>query len=158
MIGNVPNHPDDRLLRDVHVNLLRTHDFLEHEFALFFSSFGVSGPQFNVLTALRRYAAKGLPLKKISGELAKREPDVTRLVDRLEKIGLVDRKRCSKDRRVVWVRLRPAGNDLVEKIGPGLAELRRKLFGRLGPDRVAALNALLLEIRSPDGPAPGGPE
>ena len=147
MNNDDPHNGDRNLWEETHLNLIRTQDFLEHEFAAYFSGFGITGPQYNVLRVLSQSPDKKLPIKKISPELVRREPDISRLVDRLEKSGLVERRRCSKDRRVVWVKLTPLGEDTLELARPGLQELRQRIFTCLGRENLAKLNELLIMAR-----------
>jgi DNA-binding MarR family transcriptional regulator len=76
-----------------------------------------------------------------------RDPDVTRLVDRLEKRGLVDRWRCSEDRRVVWTRISQTGLDLINPIDAPLNELHRQLLSHLSQEKLQTLIGLLEEAR-----------
>jgi DNA-binding MarR family transcriptional regulator len=78
-----------------------------------------------------------------------RESDVTRLLDRLEKQGLVQRARGERDRRVVKTRITEQGLDILEKLEEPVADMHRRQLGHLGEVRLAKLLALLEEVSSP---------
>src|ERR1700726_5117737 len=85
------------------------------------SAFGVlkaedlSSTQYNVLRILRG-APQGLPCGEIAGRMITRDPDVTRLLDRMEKRGLISRARDSRDRRLVLARSSAEGLKLVKRL------------------------------------------
>ena len=76
-----------------------------------------------------------------------RKPDITRLIDRLEKSNLAKRQRCEVDRRVVWVTITSQGLRLLNKLDKPLLELHRRQLGHLGPKKLKTLSRLLLAAR-----------
>jgi DNA-binding MarR family transcriptional regulator len=78
-------------------------------------------------------------------------PDVTRLLDRLEKAGLIARSRCNRDRRVVRSRLTPKGMRLVQSTEKPLAEAQRALLGGLTEGELHTLRMLLEKTSSDSG-------
>ncbi len=110
---------------------------------------GLSGPQYNALRILRGASPEGLSCGDIAARLIARDPDITRLLDRLEKRGLVTRFRETGDRRVVKTRITEAGQQLLASLdAPVDAEHRRQL-GHLGREKLGALLELL-KSASPD--------
>jgi DNA-binding MarR family transcriptional regulator len=79
-------------------------------------------------------------------------PDVTRLLDRLTQLGLVVRERGTVDRRVVTMRLTPAGRRLVDALDQPMADLQRQRLAGLTEDQIRQLSGLLERAR-PDPPA-----
>jgi DNA-binding MarR family transcriptional regulator len=77
-----------------------------------------------------------------------RDPDVTRLLDRMEKRGLISRARDSRDRRMVLARLTPAGLKLVDRLDEPVQRMHRKLLGHLGKEQLRALRELLAAART----------
>jgi DNA-binding MarR family transcriptional regulator len=73
--------------------------------------------------------------------------DVTRLVDRLEKSGLVQRFRTEEDRRVIYVRLTEAGLAMIDELAQPLAEAHKYTKGQLDRSSLELLNKLLFELR-----------
>jgi len=128
------------------LDLLRTVDMLTR------SSFGVlkaedlSSTQYNVLRILRG-APQGLPCGEIAGRMITRDPDVTRLLDRMEKRGLISRARDSRDRRMVLARISAEGLKLVNRLDEPVQQMHRKLLGHLGRERLRALGELLAAAR-----------
>lgn len=116
------------------------------------SAFGVlkaedlSSTQYNVLRILRG-APQGLPCGEIAGRMITRDPDVTRLLDRMEKRGLISRARDSRDRRVVLARISGEGLKLVNRLDEPVQQMHRKLLGHLGRERLRALGELLAAAR-----------
>jgi DNA-binding MarR family transcriptional regulator len=136
------------------LNLVRTQDHLQAEFARLFEGTGISGPQYNVLRILRGHGGEGVPTSVITGQMVTRMPDVTRLVDRLEQAGLAERRRTAADRRVVLVRITRAGLDLLSRLDRPVLDLHRRLLGHFSRRELDQLNALLVKARRPpaDGP------
>ena len=128
------------------LDLLRTVDILTR------SAFGVlkaedlSSTQYNVLRILRG-APQGLPCGEIAGRMITRDPDVTRLLDRMEKRGLISRARDSRDRRMVLARISAEGLKLVNRLDEPVQQMHRKLLGHLGRARLRALGELLAAAR-----------
>jgi DNA-binding MarR family transcriptional regulator len=77
-----------------------------------------------------------------------RDPDVTRLLDRMEKRGLISRARESRDRRMVLARITPEGRKLVDRLDEPVQKTHRKLLGHLGKQRLRALGELLAAARA----------
>src|SRR5207245_5605327 len=92
------------------LNVIRTADVLGSEVAAIFKPWNLSATQYNVLRILRGAGREqGLACGEIASRMITRDPDITRLLDRLEKRGLISRCRAQKDRRVVWARITEAG-------------------------------------------------
>ena len=107
----------------------------------------VSATQYNVLRILRG-APEGLPCGEIANRMITRDPDVTRLLDRLEKRGLISRRREAKDRRTVMARITPEGLELLGRLDEPVQGTHRKQLGHLGRSRLRVLAELLREARS----------
>lgn len=135
---------------EAYLNLSRTHAALDGRFDAFFASFGLTEPTYNVLRILRGAEDKGRMCHEIGGDMVTRVPDVTRLVDRLEKAGLATRRRCDKDRRVVHVAITGKGLDLLKAIDEPLIALHRQTLGHLSRRELAELSRLLCKARHPE--------
>jgi len=77
-----------------------------------------------------------------------RDPDITRLLDRMEKRGLISRARESRDRRMVMARITPEGLKLVDRLDEPVQKIHRKHLGHLGKDQLRALGELLAAARA----------
>src|SRR5690242_7243955 len=129
------------------LELVRTTDLLSRGLVRVLKAEDLSSTQYNVLRILRG-APQGLPCGEIAGRLITRDPDVTRLLDRMEKRGLISRARESRDRRLVLVRLAPEGRKLVDRLDEPVQTMHRKLLGHLGKERLRALAELLAAARA----------
>jgi DNA-binding MarR family transcriptional regulator len=133
-----------------YLNLVRTHERVNRDLARFFEERGTTATQFQVLQVLHREGG-GLSCQEIGEHMLKKVPDVTRLLDRLEKAGLISRSRCERDRRVVRSGLTERGRELVETTEGPLAEARRALLGGLDEGEVKMLRDLLEKASSDSG-------
>lgn len=95
---------------------------------------GITHDQYNVLRILRGVHPKGHPRYAIAERLVSRAPDVTRLLDRLEREGLVERYRSEEDRRLSISRITDGGLELLEAIDPEILAVHER-FGRGIPER-----------------------
>jgi DNA-binding MarR family transcriptional regulator len=100
-----------------------------------------------VLRILRGSGDDGRPATEIGPDMVVRVPDVTRLVDRLERDGYVERTRCSRDRRVVWVCITQAGLDLLKTLDPAVLDLHKAQLGHLTQKELSTLSRLLTKAR-----------
>jgi DNA-binding MarR family transcriptional regulator len=107
----------------------------------------LSTTQYNVLRILRG-SPQGLTCGEIAGGMITRDPDVTRLLDRMEKRGLLSRSREGRDRRSVLVRISPKGLKLVNCLDEPVQKIHRRQLGHMGKDRLQALAELLAAARS----------
>jgi DNA-binding MarR family transcriptional regulator len=110
--------------------------------------------QYNVLRILRGSHPTRLACSDIAERMIERDPDITRLIDRLEKRGLVKRSRSRQDRRVVEVGVTAKGLVLVRGLDAHVQRLPKALLGRLGAERVRQLATLLEAVISELGTFP----
>src|SRR5205814_9158784 len=107
----------------VFLNLIRTVEHLTRERDELFKAMGLSAEQYNVLRILRGAGQRGLPCSEIGARMLTRNPDMTRLLDKLESRGLVGRTRSTEDRRVVTSVIATAGLALLAELDVPLKEL-----------------------------------
>lgn len=125
------------------LNLGRTASVVDQAVAKALRPHGLSSTQYNALRILRGAGATGLRCREIAERMIARDPDITRLVDRLEARKLLERARSREDRRVVLVRITAAGTKLLASLDSALDELPVAVLGHLGPRRLKQLVALL---------------
>jgi DNA-binding MarR family transcriptional regulator len=130
------------------LDLLRTTDILSRGLFRVLKSEDLSPTQYNVLRILRG-APDGLPCGEIASRMITRDPDVTRLLNRLEKRELIARCREAKDRRTVMSRITRQGLQLLARLDEPVQAAHREQLGHLGRDRLRALAELLRMSRSP---------
>jgi DNA-binding MarR family transcriptional regulator len=136
------------LEESVFLDLLRTSDVLSRRLAHVLKNEDLSSNQYNVLRILRG-APEGLPCGEIGSRMITRDPDITRLLDRLEKRGLISRCRETKDRRMVLTRVSPEGLKLLARLDEPVQEAHREQLGHLGRERLRSLAELLRDSRGP---------
>jgi DNA-binding MarR family transcriptional regulator len=129
------------------LEMCRTTDLLSRRVSLLLKSEDLSATQYNVLRILRG-APDGLPCGEIGNRMITRDPDITRLLDRLEKRGLISRCRETKDRRMVMARITPDGIQLLFRMDEPVREAHRGQLGHLGRDRLKTLVTLLQAARA----------
>jgi MarR family transcriptional regulator, organic hydroperoxide resistance regulator len=129
------------------LDLLRTTDVLSRRLSQVLKAEDLSSNQYNVLRILRG-APDGLSCGEIANRMITRDPDITRLLNRLEKRGLISRSREARDRRTVLTQITPAGLKLLARLDEPVQEAHRKQLGHLGRQRLRAMTELLLVCRS----------
>jgi DNA-binding MarR family transcriptional regulator len=129
-----------------YLDLLRTTDILSRPVAMVLKREKLSPVQYNVLRILRG-SPSGLTCGEIGGRMITRDPDITRLLDRLEKRTLISRSRESKDRRTVLTRIAADGLELLARLDEPVRTAHRKLLGHLGRERLRTLSSLLAACR-----------
>jgi DNA-binding MarR family transcriptional regulator len=135
------------------LNLVRTASLVTGALELLLKPYGISPAQYNVLRILRGAGPKGLGRNEIRSRLLARMPDVTRLLDRMERAGLVRRERDAEDRRCVPTYLTGRGRVLLEHLEDPIAESHRRQFGHLAAEQLRALIELLTLVRNYGGEA-----
>lgn len=128
------------------VDLLRTADLLARRPAQLLREHGLSSNQYNVLRILRG-SPEGLLCGEIAARMITREPDITRLLDRLEKRGLVGRCRQTADRRRVITRITRDGLEVLSLLGEPICGAHRRQLGHLGQRKLHELPRLLALCR-----------
>jgi DNA-binding MarR family transcriptional regulator len=128
------------------LELMRTADILSRRPAQVLKTEDLSMTQYNVLRILRG-APDGLSCGEISNRMITRDPDITRLLDRLEKRGLISRSRETRDRRTVMARITPEGLALLARLDEPVQEAHREQLGHLGEKRLRELSELLTACR-----------
>lgn len=145
--------------QEVFLNLQKTADVLMTELAELFKPHSISPTQYNVLRILRGAGAgccegghpdpnaQGVPCREIAQRMITHDPDMTRLLDRLEDRKLIVRERDKKDRRMISTRITDAGLELLRGLDEPVMELHRRQLGHLGQEKLEELLDLLERVR-----------
>src|SRR5262245_49958772 len=134
--------------QEVFLNLWRTYDRLRQIEEELFARYGLTPQQYNVLRLLRAAQPGKLPTLDLARRLISRAPDITRMIDRLEELGLVERERLADNRRVVHVGISPAGLELVADMAKPLRDCHRRQLGHLSAPQLKKLGTLLRKARA----------
>lgn len=129
------------------LNLARTHEVIQQRMAEFFKQFQLTPTQYNILRILRGAGKDGITCSQAAERMVTADPDITRLLDRLEARKLIERERSRQDRRIVIGRVREEGLELLKRIDRPLAEFHRRQMGRIGRERLGQLIEILESIR-----------
>jgi DNA-binding MarR family transcriptional regulator len=147
--------PFSSLQQQVVLNLMRTTRVVEESWIQYLKrTEGISPSQFNILRILRGARPKAVKISEIAERMVTRDPDVTRLVDRLIKQGLVRRERDEQDRRVVLVEITGAGLAMLARLDEPVKESTRAAMAGLKPQQLRTLDTLLNEVRAGIRPYP----
>jgi DNA-binding MarR family transcriptional regulator len=142
-----PARPSSSLEARNFVALLKIADTLGQEAEQLVKSAGLTGAQYNVLRILRGAGPSGLPCSAIADRMISHDPDMTRLLDRMEKHGLITRERQTDDRRVVKTRITPQALSLLKTLDQPIHELHKRQFRHMSAARLKMLYDLLEEVR-----------
>jgi DNA-binding MarR family transcriptional regulator len=133
------------------VTLLRTAEHFQAQNAEFLKRYDLSPTQYNVLRILRGAGKNGLPCSDVSERMINKDPDITRLLDRLERREFVARSRDENDRRVIRARITPAGLDILRRLDRPIEQFLAKMLGHVGQRRLLDLVQLLEEAQGASG-------
>ena len=122
------------------------HASLEALFDDTFSGTGLTQPQYNVLRILNGVYPNAHSRGDIARRMVRRAPDLTRMLDRLVRMGLVEREKGDQDHRQSLARITPKGRSLVVSLHPKIAEINEDLARRMNADEARALVGLLEKI------------
>ena len=139
--------PFDSPQQEAMISLWRLSDWALNRFGQLFRDYDLTCSQYNVLRILRG-AGEPLPVQEIAARMIQPVPAMTGLIDRLERAGLVERRRTSADRRVIHVALAPKTLALLKRLDEPVLELHRTLLGGLTKAETGDLIRLLEKAQS----------
>ncbi|MGB7211987.1 MAG: MarR family transcriptional regulator [Gemmatimonadales bacterium] len=137
------HRPFPNIEEEAALNIVRTADAFDRNVSSILKPWGLTPTQYNALRILRGAGERGHTCTAISERMLTRDPDVTRLIDRLEARHLVARTRDPDDRRAVMIRLTDEGRELVDQLDAPIATMHLAQLSHLGPDKLRELITLL---------------
>ncbi|HKI86461.1 MAG TPA: MarR family transcriptional regulator [Thermoanaerobaculia bacterium] len=140
--------PFHSLSQEAAIGLLRTADWVRRKMAEALEPAGVTPQQYNVLRILRGAGEEPLPTLEIGSRMIEQAPGITRLLDRLEAKGLVERERCLEDRRRVLCRISKTGRELLASLDQRIAATEDATLAGLSEEQQQRLVELLDAIRA----------
>jgi DNA-binding MarR family transcriptional regulator len=135
--------------REVFLGVVRIGETLTHHLTALLAPFRLTISQYSVLDSLRDAGESGLTCGEIADRLTTRDPDITRLVDRLEGRSLVRRLRERPDRRVVRAQLTSDGLLMLQQLDDPIGRLHAQHLAPIGKHRLGALSALVAAAPPP---------
>jgi DNA-binding MarR family transcriptional regulator len=133
---------------DAWVAIVKAAEEMQREFAELLKREDLSGSQYNILRILRGAGDAGLACGQVADRLVRHDPDMTRLLDRLEKRGLVARTRDAADRRIVRTRATDAGLETLARLDGPVDELHERQMGHMSEGDLNALRELVESSRA----------
>ncbi|MCG6156443.1 MarR family winged helix-turn-helix transcriptional regulator [Rubinisphaera margarita] len=140
-------HPFKSREQEAVLGIMRTSDLIQNRFGRLFREYGLTASQYNVLRILRGEGAP-LPCLEIASRMIQVVPAITGLIDRLEKHGLVERKRCDKDRRVIYIALTEKAESLLKEMDDPVMDMHRDVLGHLSKSELTEITRLLDKARA----------
>src|SRR6204780_1603022 len=128
------------------VSLQKAADGLAQQVEQLLKANDLTAAQYNTLRILRGAEPEGLACSNISDRMISHDPDMTRLLDRMEKRALITRQRQKDDRRVVKTRISPAGLELLKGLDEPVRECHKRQFQHLPAARLKTLAELLDQV------------
>ena len=141
------SRPFQSIEEEAVLNLARTHEFVQQQMAEFFKQFGLTSTQYNILRICRGAGPDGITCSQAAERMVTADPDITRLLDRLEARMLIERERSRDDRRRVITHITAAGGELLKSIDKPLAAFLKKLMGRSSREQLEQLIEILESMR-----------
>jgi DNA-binding MarR family transcriptional regulator len=139
----------DSLTQEAYLNLWRTYDRLKAIEESLFEQFGISAQQYNTLRLLESVHPASMQTLDLRSRLVSRAPDMTRLLDKLQERGLVERDRRAENRRVIDVRISEKGIELLDQLAGQVIECHQKQLGHLSEGQLREFIRLLQLGREP---------
>lgn len=133
--------------QEAYLALLRTADALQSRVETKLKEFGLTSTQYNALRILRGAGPDGVPCTEIGERMITRDPDITRLLDRLQKRGFVERSRGKQDRRVIYGKITAAGLKLLRELDGPIEKYGREMLRHVGQRKLQQLIDLLELVR-----------
>jgi DNA-binding MarR family transcriptional regulator len=134
--------PREAANAEAHIALLKVASHMANEFSAVMKPVDLSLSQYNVLRILRGAGPEGATCGEVIERMIQRDPDVTRLLDRLERRGLIERSRDTRDRRIVRTCITETGLSLLASLDRPVDDLHHRHLGRLSDRRLAELREL----------------
>ena len=141
------NKPFSSLAEEAFIAILRTADKLQLQLVELLKPHGLTPTQFNALRILRGAGEDGLPCSEIGERMINHDPDITRLLDRLEQRDLVQRRRDQKDRRVHLARITSTGLDILKRLDQPVQEFHERRMPKVGEAGLKSLIRQLEKVR-----------
>ncbi len=139
----------DSLEQEAFLNLWRTYDRLHLIEEELFGKVELTPQQYNALRLLRGEGDHKLATLVLASRLVSRAPDITRLLDKLEERGLVERERPPDNRRMVLIGLTERGRNLLAQLDEEVRSTHAKQLGHLSPEQLGQFILLLKAARRP---------
>lgn len=140
--------PRAMLEEQVMVTMAQTLSDFAVQMSDIIKEYGITMVHYNVLRILRGAGANGIPCGTVAERMVNKEPDITRLLDRMEKLELIVRARDQSDRRVVITQITEHGLTILEKLEAPLKAMRQQQFEGVSSEKLEQLLGIIQEIQA----------
>jgi len=141
------NKPFSGIEEEALLNIQRTSAHIVHYLQQRLKKHGLTESQYNVLRILRGAGPDGLRCTEIGERMISRDPDITRLLERLQRLRFIERRRDAKDRRVIYTRISGEGLEVLKELDPIVAEDAKSMLRHMNPEKLRVLIGLLEGVR-----------
>lgn len=138
---------EENIHQNMYECILLTSRWLEDNANETFKPLGITPQQYNVLQILRDKHPQSCTATYLKETMAEKNPDLTRLIDRLVKKGMVTRKVCSNNRRKIDIGITPKGLSMLTVVEP-LVNEQYKLLSKISSAEAIELCRILDKLRS----------
>ncbi len=139
----------DSAQQEAYLSLWRTYDRLRQIEDELFARHDLTPQQYNLLRLLQAGHPERRQTLDLASRLISRAPDITRMLDRLQERGFIDRERPAGDRRTVCIGITRIGLHLLESLAQEVRDCHQRQLGHMDPDELAQLSTLLRKARTP---------
>jgi len=140
----------DSLEAHAFISLQKAADSLAMQVEQLLKANDLTAAQYNTLRILRGAEPEGLACSSIADRMISHDPDMTRLLDRMEKRSLITRARQKDDRRVVKTRITQQGLDLLKTLDQPVHDMHKRQFQHVPGARLKLLIELLDQVLEKD--------
>lgn len=138
--------PFDSLEQETTLSILRTSDLLENRIARLLREYDLTMSQYNVLRILRG-EGKPLPCLEVAARMVQVAPAITRVLDQLLALGLIEKQQSLQDRRIFLIEITAAGREVLSQIDQPMLDLHQSLLGHVGQRDLQSLVRILETVR-----------
>ncbi|MFI5232538.1 MAG: MarR family winged helix-turn-helix transcriptional regulator [Gemmatimonadales bacterium] len=140
--------PFQSLEQEASLGVVRTASLVRRAITKVVGAFGITQPQYNVLRILRGAGKNGLPTLEVRSRMIDEAPGITRLVNKLERAGLLRRERSTPDRRQVICVITAKGLDVLARIDPLIGVADKAGTAGLSAPETRTMIRLLDKVRN----------
>jgi DNA-binding MarR family transcriptional regulator len=138
--------PFDSLEQEATLAILRTSDLLENRISRLLRQHGLTMSQYNVLRILRG-EGKPMPCLEVAQRMIQVAPAITRVVDQLLGMAVIEKTQSAQDRRVYYIEINAAGKRTLKKLDESILALHSRLLTSVSDKEMKSLIRILATVR-----------
>ena len=138
----------NKIYFDTIFQIITTGHWITDEVTRALKKFDITEPQFNVLRILKGARGKPLTVSTIQTHMVQRSSNVTRIIDKLLRKNLVERKECPTNRRKMDITITEEGIKKLDELNEEVLTLHKPFFDKLNDEELITLKNLILKLKS----------